>query len=147
MMKENPNISHEQANIIADVAELHRKFGVDKKVAEMSPEMLDKFLRFRLGCIQEELDETFDAQSNGDAEETVDGLIDLIVFAVGTLDILGIRTSEAWRQVHAANMSKEVGIKEGRPNPFGLPDLVKPKGWKAPSHKDNHGDLPKAYCG
>jgi hypothetical protein len=38
-------------------------------------------------------------------------------------------------------MSKEPGIKEGRPNPLGLPDLVKPEFWQAPTHKDNLGDL------
>jgi len=38
-------------------------------------------------------------------------------------------------------MSKEVGIKEGRDNPLGLPDLVKPAGWLAPDHSGNHGDL------
>jgi hypothetical protein len=38
-------------------------------------------------------------------------------------------------------MNKKVGIKETRPNPLGLPDLIKPKDWKAPSHKGNHGKL------
>ena len=37
--------------------------------------------------------------------------------------------------------SKEVGRKETRPNPLGLPDLVKPEGWEAPSHEGNHGKL------
>jgi len=36
-------------------------------------------------------------------------------------------------------MNKRVGIKPERPNPLGLPDLIKPKGWKAPIHKTNHG--------
>ena len=38
-------------------------------------------------------------------------------------------------------MNKQVGIKESRPNPLGLPDLIKPEGWTAPSHKDNVGLL------
>ena len=44
-------------------------------------------------------------------------------------------------QVLKANMKKEVGRKETRPNPLGLPDLVKPEGWEAPSHEGNHGKL------
>ncbi len=36
-------------------------------------------------------------------------------------------------------MAKERGIKPGRPNPLGLPDLMKPEGWVAPSHEGNHG--------
>jgi hypothetical protein len=38
-------------------------------------------------------------------------------------------------------MSKEVGVKKERPNPLGLPDLVKPEGWINPSHSGNHGLL------
>ncbi len=38
-------------------------------------------------------------------------------------------------------MAKERGIKPERPNPLGLPDLIKPAGWVAPSHADNHGLL------
>jgi len=38
-------------------------------------------------------------------------------------------------------MTKEVGIKASRPNPLGLPDLIKPEGWQPPSHQGNHGLL------
>ena len=54
---------------------------------------------------------------------------------------MGIDADEAWYNVHKANMAKEVGVKESRPNPLGLPDLVKPEGWKAPDHTGNHGLL------
>jgi hypothetical protein len=40
-------------------------------------------------------------------------------------------------------MNKEVGIKPSRPNPLGLPDLIKPEGWTPPSHEGNHGLLSK----
>lgn len=93
---------------------------------------------------QEELSETLAAYNNGDAEEVVDGLIDLCVFAIGTLDVFGVDAWDAWNRVHSANMAKEPGVKPGRPNPFGLPDLLKPGGWKAPTHEDNHGDFEKA---
>ena len=42
-------------------------------------------------------------------------------------------------------MNKEVGIKESRPNPLGLPDLVKPKDWKGPSHEGNHGNITDSF--
>ena len=88
--------------------------------------------------------ETLDAIEAKDPEEIVDGLIDMCVFAIGTLDVFGITPEKAWDSVYNANMNKNVGVKEGRPNPFGLPDLIKPEGWTAPSHSDNHGDLDKA---
>ena len=66
------------------------------------------------------------------------------VFAIGTLDVFGVDAHKAWNAVYEANMSKSPGVKEGRPNPFGLPDLIKPDGWTAPSHEDNHGDFPNA---
>ena len=76
-----------------------------------------------------------------DNEEIVDGLIDLCVVAIGTLDAFDIDANKAWDAVLKANMKKEVGKKETRPNPLGLPDLVKPEGWEAPSHEGNHGKL------
>tara|TARA_R110000744_G_scaffold186907_1_gene306309 strand:- start:244 stop:540 length:297 start_codon:yes stop_codon:yes gene_type:complete len=97
-----------------------------------------------LDFLHEELGETEKASETGiplDSEEVVDGLIDLCVVALGTLDALGVDPYRAWDEVHKANMSKEVGVKEGRDNPLGLPDLVKPNGWIAPDHSDNHGDL------
>lgn len=80
-----------------------------------------------------------------DSEEIVDGLIDLCVVAIGTLDALGVNVHKAWDEVYEANMNKEVGVKESRPNPLGLPDLIKPEGWTAPSHEKNHGIIGNAW--
>jgi predicted HAD superfamily Cof-like phosphohydrolase len=96
-----------------------------------------------MSFLMEELEETKTAVKNNDAEEIVDGLIDLCVVAIGTLDAMGIDSHDAWTQVLRANLAKEVGIKPERPNPLGLPDLIKPAGWKAPSHAKNHGLLSK----
>ena len=38
-----------------------------------------------------------------------------------------------------AESDPEIGVKPERPNPLGLPDLIKPEGWEAPSHEGNHG--------
>ena len=65
----------------------------------------------------------------------------LCVVAIGTLDAFGVNAYEAWNQVLAANLNKEVGIKESRPNPYGLPDLIKPEGWTPPDHSGNYGKI------
>jgi predicted HAD superfamily Cof-like phosphohydrolase len=78
-------------------------------------------------------------------DNTVDALIDLCVVAIGTLNAFDVDAYEAWDRVHKANMGKEVGIKASRPNPLGLPDLIKPAGWVAPEHSDNVGLLDKVY--
>jgi len=124
-----------------DCTMLHAKFGVQEKIDNMDNEMLRKFLRFRCECIQEEVDELLDAVHGKtvDAEETVDALIDICVFAIGTLDLFNVNAGDAWDEVLQANMKKEIGVKKERPNPFGLPDLIKPEGWEAPNHEGNHG--------
>ena len=89
--------------------------------------------------VENNQDETSGALVNTDAEEIVDGLIDLCVVAIGTLDAFGVDPYKAWDEVLKANMQKEVGRKVTRPNPLGVPDLVKPDDWEAPSHKGNYG--------
>jgi hypothetical protein len=125
-------------NFVKDISDMHTKFGVNTTVNKFDKERLTAFLDFRIGCLQEELDELKHAEN---ADDAVDALIDLIVFAVGTLDVYQVDSVKAWQRVYDANIVKEVGIKEGRPNPFGLPDLIKPEGWVAPSHVDNVGLL------
>lgn len=75
------------------------------------------------------------------AEDIVDAMVDLCVVAIGTLNAMNVDAYEAWDRVHTANMAKEVGIKASRPNPLGLPDLIKPAGWVGPDHSDNIGYL------
>ena len=130
--------------------EMHKKYGVNKwmqaeKQSDVDIRRFNKFMEFRIGMMQEELDETKNAYKEKNAEEMVDGIIDLCVFAIGTLEVFGVDANKAWDEVYKANMSKEVGIKQGRPNPLGLPDLVKPKGWKGPSHEDNHGNITDSF--
>ena len=130
-----------------DIHMMHHKFGVKDwfKKNKDDKDLMKKYLKFRLDMCQEEVTETFDAMNAGDSEEIVDGLIDLCVVAIGTLDAMGINSINAWNTVLEANMAKEVGVKESRPNPLGIPDLIKPEGWTAPSHKGNHGIIPLAF--
>jgi NTP pyrophosphatase (non-canonical NTP hydrolase) len=127
-------------NWVQDIAEMHNKYGV-KEWVNNNPDKLEQLLHFRISFLKEEYEETFKAVGEKDPEEIVDGLIDLCVVAIGTLDAFGIDSEKAWDEVLKANMKKEVGVKETRPNPLGLPDLIKPEGWTAPSHEDNHGKL------
>ena len=133
---------------VKDINDMHAKFGVHKWMQaqlqsdnEEGRENIKKFLEFRMNFLDEELTETKNAVKNNDPEEIVDGLIDLCVVAIGTLDAFGIDAYEAWNQVHTANMSKESGVKPSRPNPLGLPDLIKPEGWTGPDHSGNHANL------
>ena len=128
-----------------DIEHMHSKYGVHEAVKKLDKEKLKSYLEFRLNFLHEELNETTEAirQEKIDCEEVVDGLIDLCVVAIGTLNVFGVDEQKAWDEVHKANMNKKVGIKPERPNELGLPDLVKPDDWVAPDHSDNHGILPK----
>jgi predicted HAD superfamily Cof-like phosphohydrolase len=128
---------------VRDIAGMHRYYGVNEKVVEFDKEKLQQFLNFRMAFLDEELNETKKAVREKNAEEIVDGLIDPCVVAIGTLDSMGIDSYDAWNKVLRANLQKQVGVKPERPNPLGLPDLIKPDGWKAPSHANNHGLLSK----
>jgi len=127
---------------IDDIKDLHTKFGVREVIETLSPENLKAFIDFRLKFLQEELDEAKEAT---EAEDVVDAMIDLCVVAIGTLDAVGVDSQIAWDRVHKANMSKQRGIKKERPNPLGLPDLIKPEGWTSPQHYDNTGILMRTY--
>ena len=126
-------------NIFYDMFQMHDRYKVHDVVDKMDKMQLREFLWFRLNFIAEELEETQLAAFHNDPEEIVDGLIDIIVVAAGTLDLFGVDSQRAWDEVLRANLSKRVGIKDTRDNPLGLPDLVKPEGWKGPDHADNHG--------
>jgi predicted HAD superfamily Cof-like phosphohydrolase len=122
---------------------MHDYYGVHESIEKLPKEHLQEYLKFRFRFLQEELDEGIKAIEEKDPEEVVDALIDLIVVAAGTLDVYQVNFKKAWYEVLNANMNKEVGIKASRPNPWGLPDLIKRDDWVPPSHKDNHGLLTK----
>ena len=137
-------------NWFKDMQDMHKKYGVNKWMqAELQSDVdwrkINKFMEFRIKMMQEELDETKKAYQDKNEEEMVDGIIDLCVFAIGTLEVFGVDANKAWDEVYRANMSKEVGIKEGRPNPLGLPDLKKPDDWQGPVHEDNCGNISDSF--
>jgi predicted HAD superfamily Cof-like phosphohydrolase len=129
-------------NWVKDINEMHHKYGVREVVNKFDANKLATYLEFRTNFLQEELNELKVAKN---ADDAVDALIDLCVVAIGTLDAFDVNAYTAWDRVHTANMNKQVGIKESRPNPLGLPDLIKPEGWTAPTHADNGGLLDKVF--
>jgi predicted HAD superfamily Cof-like phosphohydrolase len=132
-------------NWVEDVNAMQTKFGVSKRVHELSSEELREFINFRYRFLQEEMSELESSIQNKDSDLFVDSMIDLCVVALDTMQALGVDSNLAWDRVHKANMDKIPGIKPNRPNPLKLPDLIKPEGWTGPEHHDNIGLLEKAF--
>lgn len=126
---------------VKDINEMQTKYGVHDWMKKANPHQRNEYLKFRAEFLKEELTELNNAIYHADSEEVVDALIDLCVVAIGTLDSFQVDAHKAWDEVLKANMNKEVGVKEGRPNPLGLPDLTKPEDWEAPDHSGNYGIL------
>lgn len=108
---------------------------------KLEPKLLDGLrMHARIEHLQEELKELTDGYIAGDMCETVDGLIDLIYIALGTLTEMHVNASPVFTAVHEANMQKVNGTVAKRPN-AGNHDAVKPEGWKAPDiHKAIYGE-------
>lgn len=124
--------------MIEDMERLYEKYGFYDEDFDW------KKLKFRLSLLEEEYIETMGAFDSENPEELVDGLIDLCVVAIGTLNLAGVDTQKAWDEVMRANLSKERGTKPSREKSGGF-DLVKPKGWKGPDHSSNHGLLEQVF--
>ena len=107
----------------------HAHFGI---AYDGPPRELDvDELSFRSGCIAEELSELLLATS---LEEQYDALIDLMVFAAGTLERMGLPIEEAFAVIVQSNMTKTLGPNTSR-NGFKL-DLVKGEEYVAPDLTD-----------
>jgi predicted HAD superfamily Cof-like phosphohydrolase len=118
--------------LMHDIENFYKKFGFEPA---QSPILTDElFMLMRLRFLQEELDEIRTALSEDSDDDFLDGIVDLMVVAMGTAYVAGLFPvlEEAWDRVMAANMLKEKGQgKRGHPM-----DLVKPAGWKAPVMMD-----------
>lgn len=115
---------------IVDVLNFQQKLG---HLMQSTPGHLTKRkLRERLECMREELNEFEKAIEAQDLEEQFDALIDLVYFAKGTANMLGLTSVWAlgWLEVQRANMTKVPGVtKRGH-----AVDAVKPEGWQPPDH-------------
>jgi len=127
------------SSIVADSYALQAKYGFNH--APLDAEKL----AFRLDQIEEEQTELVTAFAKRDAEGVVDALVDITVFALGTLAIAGVDVQKAWNEVHMANMAKERGVKKGREQSGGW-DLIKPKDWRGPKHEGNTGFISDIFA-
>ena len=114
--------------IFDDTSEFLRKFNL---IDDVDKNTITKHARLRIEHLKEELEETIGAVEGGDLEEFIDGLIDLIYIASGTLNMCGVDAQRHWDEVHQANMNKERGVNPKRGHNV---DVVKPEGWVEPNH-------------
>jgi predicted HAD superfamily Cof-like phosphohydrolase len=112
-------------DVFSDVAAFHEKFGVAGRAAPGF--LLRSDTEHRLDFIEEEWRECWEALSDGDLPAFIDGHIDLIYVAVGTLVKMGLTPKQfaaCWQEVQRANMAK-VAIP-------GQWKIGKPEGWTPP---------------
>ena len=107
---------------------MHQKFGISN--SEGPTRLSDEERSFRIIAMQEELDEFIASESLVDE---YDALLDLIVFAMGTLERMGLPFYSGFKEVMACNMSKSLGGNAKRGD-FQL-DLVKPADFVGPEKK------------
>jgi hypothetical protein len=125
------------SDAIGAVEAMVEKFGF--KDGELTGNVVD----YRIGLLTEEYQETIGAYRTGNAQEVVDGHIDMIVIALGNLSMFGVDAREAFDEVMNANMAKERG-KRRESDPDSV-SIVKPDGWVGPNHGGNTGKLDELF--
>lgn len=113
------------------VTSMHQKFEIPM---EKTPGFLDPMtMEFRLNFLEEELEEIRNANFDEDLEELADGLIDLVIVALGTAAMMGMDFNAMFMEVHKANMNK-VRVNDASESKRGHNfDLRKPEGWQPPN--------------
>lgn len=118
-----------------DVGDFHEKFGLPNVThrGDGVREVPDELLKFRIGFLEEELDEFKTAAAEGDLARMFDALIDLVYVAHGTAHIYGFPWHAGWAAVHRANMRKVRAKTDGSDSVRGSAyDVVKPADWASP---------------
>lgn len=119
-----------------DVRDFHDKFNVPMAA---KPTLLEgETYNFRLGFMQEELQEFVQAHYDGDLATAYDSLIDLVYVAYGTAQMMGATPAmwqEMWDAVQEANMSKVRATQASESKRGTSLDVVKPAGWVSPDAK------------
>lgn len=125
-----------QVDVFELVDAFHHKFELQYKG---SPRQLPPDLeQFRINFLEEEMHEIKVAADNGNLADFVDGLVDLIYVAAGTmLMCMDVNRARAcFLQVQQANMSKERCLREEDSKRGSTYDVIKPEGWKPPNYDD-----------
>ena len=112
-----------------DIQAMHAKFGISGPTV---PTLLNGQERqFRIIALTEELNELIDATT---IEDQIDALVDIVVFALGAAEKMGVNWDAHWHEVLRANMSKELANSATASKRGYKLDLIKPEGWKGPDH-------------
>ena len=141
--------------LFRDVATFHDKFALPP-TRDHEHRLPEDVLKFRIKFLYEELEEyctavgavvvvgsgpddvVVESPEEFDAEKALDALVDLCYVALGTAFLHRFPFNEAWARVQEANMAKVRAV--GSDDPLSVrkhsADVVKPVGWKAPTHKD-----------
>ena len=122
-----------------DVVNFHQKFGVPVLnepgfLSELAPDAA----KFRVGFLQEELDEFKKSLEDKDLVGAYDALLDLVYVAYGTANMMGVSPEmwqELWDNVQTANMSKVRATSASQSKRGTSLDVVKPAGWVSPETK------------
>lgn len=117
------------SRIMALVKAMHTKFGLANTTGPS--QLSEEEKRFRIAALREEIAEY---EESADLVKQYDALLDLIVFAVGTLERHGFPLLAGFEAVMEANMAKQVGQNGDKRGGFKR-DLVKPAGWVGPEAK------------
>ena len=117
-------------SMLAKVKGMHTQFGI---ASENLPTFSQEEKTFRIMAMLEEVEEYACAET---IDDELDALLDLIVFAIGTLERQGLLpiAEKSFNRIMMANCNKELGPNTKRGS-FSL-DLVKPKRWVAPQFRD-----------
>lgn len=124
-----------------DVGEFHTKFELPTSENCKVQPLPNNLKEFRSKFLQEELDEFKLALESDDIIEQIDGLLDLVYVAHGTLHMMGLPAplvQACWEDIQRSNMSKvraehENDERSKRKNSF---DVVKPEGFIPPRIKE-----------
>ena len=120
--------------ICDDIRAFHERFGL---TYAGRPRPLPESLRdFRMRFLVEELDEYVTAVEERDLEGQLDALVDIVYVALGNSYLHGFDFMEAWRRVHAANMTKVRANDPTASKRGSDQDVVKPVGFVPPNLKD-----------
>ena len=130
LFQDQPTQVSNHNSMLAKIKGMHTQFGI---TTEEMPTFSQEEKNFRIEAMLEEIEEYACAET---IDDELDAIIDLIVFALGTLERQGLFpvAEEAFNRVMMANCNKELGPNTKRGS-FSL-DLVKPKRWVAPQFRD-----------
>lgn len=113
-----------------DTMAFQQKYGLwDKSVYGF---LEDDKMKVKIGHLVEELTEIQNAYSKQDLPEFVDGLLDLVYVALGTLNLMNMPVRPLWKDIQIRNMAKIRATADNVGKRGSTFDVIKPQGWTGP---------------